>query len=90
MTETAATPLEQIIAIRKEKLEKMRQAGINPYPAVYPAQYLIKDMLSRFEALKTGETLTETVSVSGRLVSRREMGKASFADISDFTGKVQL
>jgi lysyl-tRNA synthetase class 2 len=90
MSETTATPLEQIIAIRKEKLDKIRQSGINPYPSLYPIDSSIADIKKKNEHLTTGETGTEVVSVCGRIVSRREMGKAAFVDITDYTGKIQL
>jgi len=91
MSETIVTPIENIIAIRKEKLDKLRQAGINPYPTLFkPGTRQAADIKKAFSAIETGVESQETVSVSGRLISRREMGKASFADISDHTGKIQL
>lgn len=91
MNETApVTPLDQIIAIRNEKLEKLRQAGINPYPTTYPSTHRIAELQEKYKGLAIGESLQETVAVCGRLVSRREMGKAAFTDLLDVTGKIQL
>jgi len=89
MSETS-TPLEQLIEARKEKLRKMREAGLNPYPAHYSTNYAIEGVQRHFAHLATGEMSTEQVSVAGRVVSRREMGKASFVDMVDATGKLQL
>lgn len=85
-----STPLEQIIQLRKEKLQKLRDAGINPYPAKYITTCSINDILKRFEKLSTGETSREKIDIAGRITSRREMGKAAFADVSDLTGKMQI
>ena len=84
------TPIENIIAVRKEKLEKLKQLSINPYPTQYKYDSQIIDVKNRFSAINTGEESPLDVSVCGRLVSRREMGKASFADIADYTGRLQL
>ncbi len=85
-----STPLDSIIENRKEKLQKLRQAGVNPYPARCEVTATAAEVAARFTALQTGETSTEIVSVAGRLVSRREMGKATFADIIDSSGKLQF
>ncbi len=84
------TPIESIIAVRKEKLEKLKSFGINPYPTIFKADAHIRLVKDKFANVNVGEESTETVSVCGRLVSRREMGKASFADITDYTGKFQI
>ncbi|MBN1823985.1 MAG: lysine--tRNA ligase [Endomicrobiales bacterium] len=89
MSETT-TPIEQIIEIRKEKLQKMRDAGINPYPAGYEASTGIGEALKKYASLETGQMSEERISIAGRIISRREMGKATFADISDFTGRIQV
>jgi lysyl-tRNA synthetase class 2 len=89
MNETS-TPLEQLIANRKEKLNKLRQSGINPYPDTYRIEAPLDKIQEKFSKINTGEMSNEQVSVAGRIVSRREMGKASFIDIADFTAKIQL
>ena len=84
------TPIENIIAIRKEKLEKLKAMGINPYPTLFKADSNIITVKDKFSGINTGEESPESVSVCGRLISRREMGKASFADITDHSGKFQI
>ena len=70
--------------IRREKLEKIRELGINPYPAdLYPVTHLSEQIKSNFIE-------SEKVVIAGRLMSRRIQGKASFAELQDFYGKVQL
>jgi lysyl-tRNA synthetase, class II len=89
-TNESTTPLEQIIGIRKEKLKKLREAGVNPYPPRFAGAARIQEIVSKYAELKTGEAATEIYSAAGRVVSRRDMGKASFIDISDMTGKIQV
>ena len=70
--------------IRREKLEKIRELGINPYPAdLYPVTHLSEQIKSNFIE-------NEKVVIAGRLMSRRIQGKASFAELLDSKGKVQV
>jgi lysyl-tRNA synthetase class 2 len=86
----ATTPLEQIIAIRKEKLKKLRESGTNPYPPRFSVTKRTAEVVQAYESLKTGESSADVHTVAGRVISRRDMGKASFVDISDATGKIQV
>ena len=70
--------------IRREKLEKIRELGINPYPAdLYPVTHLSEQIKSNFIE-------NEKVIIAGRLMSRRIQGKASFAELLDSKGKIQV
>ncbi|MGB0886342.1 MAG: amino acid--tRNA ligase-related protein, partial [Chitinophagales bacterium] len=70
--------------VRRESLQKLRDLGINPYPAdLFPVDTLTKDLKTKFEEGKM-------VTMAGRLMSRRIMGKASFAEIQDAEGKIQV
>ena len=70
--------------IRREKLTKFRELGINPYPAeLFPVNFLAKDIETQYEEGKD-------VVVAGRLMSFRIQGKASFATLQDSSGRVQL
>ena len=70
--------------IRREKLSRLIELGINPYPAdEYVSTFSSTEMETNFEEGKE-------VKVAGRLMSRRIQGKASFAELQDFYGKVQL
>ena len=69
--------------IRREKLVKLRELGINPYPAdLYPVDHTSKKVKEHFEEGKK-------VVIAGRLMSMRVQGKASFAQIQDSEGKIQ-
>jgi lysyl-tRNA synthetase class 2 len=89
MSETSS-PLEQIVNIRKEKMDKIKAAGINPYPARSPEIQGINTIQDKFAGVATGEVTNDIVQAAGRLVSRRDMGKASFANIADVNGKIQV
>ena len=70
--------------IRREKLTKLKELGINPYPAeLFPVNFLAKDIETQYEEGKE-------VVVAGRLMSFRIQGKASFATLQDSSGRVQL
>ena len=70
--------------IRREKLEKLTQMGINAFPA---EEYTITDTT---ESIKNNFEEGKKVKLAGRLVSRRIQGKASFAELQDSLGRVQV
>ncbi|CAM1373650.1 Lysine--tRNA ligase [Tenacibaculum litopenaei] len=70
--------------VRREKLAKLRELGINPYPAnLYPLDTNSKEIKQDY---KEGKKVT----IAGRLMSRRIQGKASFAELQDSNGRVQV
>ena len=70
--------------VRREKLTKLREMGINPYPAnLYPVDHTSKQV-------KVGYVEGKKVIVAGRLMSVRVQGKASFAQLQDAEGKIQV
>jgi lysyl-tRNA synthetase class 2 len=70
--------------VRREKLTKLREMGIDPYPAaLYPVNSTSKSIKSDFSEGKK-------VVISGRLMSRRIQGKASFAELQDSEGRIQV
>ena len=70
--------------VRREKLAKLREMGIDPYPAaLYPVNATSKSIKNDFEEGKQ-------VVISGRLMSRRIQGKASFAELQDSEGRIQV
>jgi lysyl-tRNA synthetase class 2 len=69
--------------IRREKLQALRNLGINPYPAdLYPVKHTSKAIKDNFEEGKK-------VVIAGRLMSVRDQGKAAFAEIQDSEGRIQ-
>lgn len=70
--------------IRRDKLQKLTEMGINAYPA---AEYKVSDTIA---SLKKNFEEGKKVKIAGRLMSRRIQGKASFAELQDSTGKIQV
>ncbi len=69
---------------RRESLNKLRSLNIEPFPApLYPVNALSKELLENYEEGKE-------VCVAGRMMSRRIMGKASFAELQDSEGRIQV
>ncbi len=70
--------------IRREKLDALRGLGINPYPAnLFPVSHTSKEVKENFEEGKK-------VVLAGRVMSDRDMGKASFVELQDSEGRIQL
>lgn len=79
-----ATSLSEQEIIRREKLQSLLQLGINPYPApLFPVNHNSQEIKANFVEGKR-------VIVAGRLMSRRIQGKASFAELQDSQGRIQL
>ena len=70
--------------VRREKLSKLRELGINPYPAdLFPVNHNSKQIKENYAESKQ-------VVIAGRLMSRRIQGKASFAELQDAEGRIQV
>ena len=82
--------LEHIAQQRLEKLERIRARGINPYPHRYHRSHTAEQAVSLLKQNEEGKTQAEEVSVAGRIMARRLMGKSAFFDIRDGSGKIQL
>ncbi len=79
-----------LVKERKRKLEKIKEQGIEPFPFGYNTTHTTTDVEKTFSGLKEEEKSDEKVSVAGRIVSFRSMGKAAFLHIQDEKGKIQL
>jgi len=72
--------------VRRESLQKLRDLGINPYPAAqFKTTSTVKEVVNNFESLEGKELV-----LAGRIMSRRIMGKASFAELKDGSGRMQI
>ena len=75
-------------AIRRQSLEELRKLGINPYPqATYEVNTTSEEILSKFDPEKNN---LQEVSIAGRIMGRRIMGSASFVELQDDKGKIQV
>ena len=73
--------------VRRNNLEEMRKMGIDPYPA---AEYKVTGMSDEIKATFADDAPRREVSIAGRIMSRRIMGKASFVEIQDSKGRIQV
>ena len=84
--ESAEQAISEQNRIRLEKLNQLIAEGHNPYEIVrYDRTHLSGEILANFDSLEN-----QTVSIAGRMMSRRVMGKASFAHIQDLNGRIQI
>ncbi|WP_017731189.1 lysine--tRNA ligase [Nafulsella turpanensis] len=73
---------------RREEMEALRELGINPYPSeTFEVNVTAKDIETNYEKRKTDY---KNISIAGRIMSKRIMGSASFAELQDSTGRIQL
>jgi lysyl-tRNA synthetase class 2 len=79
--------LERITEQRLESLSRIRARGIDPYPHSYRPSHTVREAIALFEQQR--ET-AQDISLAGRIVSKRSIGKMSFLDIRDGSGKIQL
>ncbi len=85
IAETEEVDVGSIFQIRREKLAALVDAGQNPFEKVkYPVDAYSTDIKDGFE-----EYENKTVRIAGRIMSRRDMGKANFIDIADGKGRIQ-
>src|SRR5579871_5401804 len=73
-------------SIRRQSLEEMMKLGVNPYPADLFEINITSDEFGKNYALLEGKDL----SFAGRIMSRRVMGNASFIELQDETGRIQV
>ena len=72
---------------RRESLQQLRDMGINPYPAAeYPTNAFSTDIKNEFK----DDEEPRQVCIAGRMMSRRVMGKASFVELQDSKGRIQV
>jgi len=79
--------LERITEQRLDSLNRIRARGIDPYPHSYHPSHTIREAMTLFEQQKESP---QDISLAGRIMSRRSIGKMSFLDIRDGSGKMQL
>jgi lysyl-tRNA synthetase class 2 len=94
--------MDNIIEPRKQKLERLRSRGVNPYPNSYKRSNTTQEavnLLTDYEAKKAGTPQVSVrnllddnplTSIAGRVIAKRSMGKIAFIDLRDGSGKIQL
>jgi lysyl-tRNA synthetase class 2 len=81
---------DRIRADRIAKVDAMRAAGVDPYPARTPARVPVEQVRHRFGDLPAEAETGTRLAVAGRIAARRGHGKAMFLDLADRTGRLQL
>lgn len=82
-----AEDLPEQTRVRQAKLDRLRELGVEPYPTRAQRSHTAADALADFDILQSANSL---VTLAGRLISRRDMGKASFGHLRDASGDLQL
>ncbi|WP_010279289.1 lysine--tRNA ligase [Paenibacillus senegalensis] len=84
--------LNELLKIRRDKLDELRQLGVDPFGQKYERTHTARDIINKYDQSTKEELadLNAEVSVAGRIMQKRGMGKASFAHIQDLTGKIQI
>jgi lysyl-tRNA synthetase class 2 len=89
-TDSAKHGLDELIAERRAKAQRLKQADAESFPYAYPDVEPIADVAAAYERLAPGEETEEHHRVAGRLAARRGSGGVAFLDLIDRTGKIQL
>lgn len=79
-----------LIAERRAKAERLREAGLDPFPHSFPERTPIAEVRAAHESIPDGEETDASYRVAGRITGRRGMGKTAFIDLVDGSGKIQL
>ncbi len=90
MSEPEEQQLSDVLRDRREKLERIREAGIDPFPHEFAEREDIAEVRAAHEGLEAGLETDSRHRVAGRIVARRGHGKACFLDIRDGSGQIQL
>src|SRR4249920_2661796 len=90
MGESEEPKLSDVLADRREKLERLRDAGIDPFPPEFAEKEDIAEVRAAHEGLAPGIETESRHRVAGRIVGRRGHGKACFLDLRDGSGQIQL
>jgi lysyl-tRNA synthetase class 2 len=81
---------DDLLAVRRAKLDRLRAAGIDPFPHAYPGVEPIADVRAAHAELEAGAETESRHRVAGRLAARRGPGKLAFLDLVDRSGRLQL
>jgi lysyl-tRNA synthetase class 2 len=90
MSEPEEQQLSDVLRDRREKLERLREAGIDPFPHEFAEREEIAEVRAAHEGLEAGLETDSRHRVAGRIVARRGHGKACFLDVRDGSGQIQL
>src|SRR6201989_1854379 len=81
---------DELLATRREKLERLRADGGEPFPHAYPGVVPVAAIRAAHDGLPAGEDSEDHYRVAGRLHARRGQGKMAFLDLDDRSGRIEL
>ena len=81
---------DEIVAERIKKLHELKKAGIDPYPNKYESSGRASELQEKHKKLKNESFTKDKVSIAGRLLNVRDMGKIAFGTLYDGTGTIQI
>jgi lysyl-tRNA synthetase class 2 len=82
--------LEEIVAGRRAKVEQLREAGVEPYPVRFAPTHTLADVVATHDGLAPGAETGVEVTVAGRVVAKRELGKLWFLVLQEDGASLQL
>lgn len=84
--------LSELLQIRRDKLDSLRELGVDPFGKKFERSNNAKELLDAYAEVDKPqlEEMNVSVSLAGRIMQKRGMGKASFAHIQDLTGRIQI
>lgn len=85
MTQGPEQELNEQMRVRLEKLKELKENGLNPFGGRFVRTHYAADIVDNFVLLEGKD-----VTIAGRVMSKRDMGKAGFAHIQDFSGQIQI
>jgi lysyl-tRNA synthetase class 2 len=88
--ESSRHGLDELIAERRAKAERLRAEDLSAFPYSFPGAEPIAEILPRYEHLQPGDETDDRHRVAGRIAARRISGKTAFLDLVDRSGKIQL
>ena len=90
MSDEGPSPAEDVLAARRQKLGRIRQRGLEPYALRFDRDATAAEVQEKFGSLAAGDSSGQVISVAGRLMALRRMGKVTFGVLRDVSGDLQL
>ncbi|MFG2247000.1 bifunctional lysylphosphatidylglycerol synthetase/lysine--tRNA ligase LysX [Spirillospora sp. NPDC048823] len=90
MTDETFDELPEQMRVRREKLDRLRESGIDPYPVTFPRTATIDEIREKHPDLEPGAETGDKVGVTGRVMLVRNTGKLCFATVRDGSGDIQI
>src|SRR3954451_5874983 len=85
-----ATKLPEQVRVRRDKLDRIRELGIEPYPVTYPRTHTLAQVRDEAGSLPPDSESGVTVAVTGRVILKRDLGALGFATLRDGSGDLQI